>query len=43
MQRNIEDAFELYAHGKPQGISSLKIGENVSGMNFHYNEIKHMF
>ncbi len=21
----------------------LKIGENVSGMNFHYNEIKHMF
>lgn len=43
MQRNIEDAFELYAHGKPQGIFVLKIGENVSGMNFHYTEIKHMF
>ncbi|MCM1142867.1 MAG: HsdR family type I site-specific deoxyribonuclease, partial [Muribaculum sp.] len=43
MQRNIEDAFQLYAHGKPEGIFVLKIGENVSGMNFHYNEIKYMF
>ncbi len=43
MERNIEDAFALYAHGRPDGIFVSKIGHNVSRMNHFFGEIKYMF
>lgn len=43
MERNIEDAFALYAHGKPDGIFVSKIGHNIGAMNFYFEGIKFMF
>lgn len=43
MERNIEDAFALYAHGKPQGIFVTKLGYNIESMNLCYREIAYMF
>lgn len=43
MERNIEDAFALYAHGKPQGIFVTKLGHNIESMNLCYREIAYMF
>ena len=43
MERNIEDAFALYAHGKPQGIFVTKLGRNIESMNLCYREIAYMF
>lgn len=43
MKRNIENAFRLYAQGKPQGIFVSKIGYNIDGMNRCFNEIKFYF
>lgn len=43
MERNIEDAFALYAHGKPQGIFVTKLGHNIESMNLCYSEIAYMF
>lgn len=43
MKRNIDDAFKLYAHGKPAGIFVLKIGQNIKAMNHCFEEIKDIF
>ena len=43
MKRNIENAFKLYAQGKPQGIFVSKIGHNIGGMNRCFKEIKFHF
>lgn len=43
MKRNIEKAFELYAHGKPQGIFVTKLGHNIGLMNNIFGEIAYMF
>ncbi|MCM1139883.1 MAG: HsdR family type I site-specific deoxyribonuclease [Muribaculum sp.] len=43
MERNIEDAFALYAHGRPDGIFVSKLGHNIGSMNHHFEEIKYMF
>lgn len=43
MERNIEDAFALYAHGKPQGIFVTKLGHNIESMNLCFREISYMF
>lgn len=43
MERNIEDAFSLYAHGKPQGIFVTKLGHNIESMNNCFDEIAYMF
>ena len=43
MERNIEIAFETYAHGKPDGVFVSKLGHNIGAMNFHFEEIKYMF
>lgn len=43
MRRNIDEAFRLYAHGRPQGIFVSKICHNVNGMNLSFEEIKTLF
>ncbi len=43
MERNIEIAFETYAHGKPDGVFVSKLGHNIGSMNHHFEEIKYMF
>lgn len=43
MERNIEDAFALYAHGKPQGIFVTKLGHNIETMNRSFSQISYMF
>ena len=43
MERNIEVAFETYAHGRPDGVFVSKLGHNIASMNFHFEEIKYMF
>lgn len=43
MQRNIDDAFALYAHGKPQGIFVTKLGHNIESMNQCFRKISDMF
>lgn len=43
MERNIEKAFELYAHGRPQGIFVTKLGHNINAMNHSFEEIAYMF
>ncbi len=43
MERNIEIAFETYAHGRPDGVFVSKIGHNIGSMNHHFEEIKYMF
>lgn len=43
MERNIDQAFELYAHGRPAGVFVSKICRNVEAVNAHYEEIKFLF
>lgn len=43
MERNIREAFRLYAHGAPQGVFVEKIGHNINMMNLIFDGISQLF